>query len=630
MNSRIASLLMALGLAPAVAATVTLTDLGVVTNGSTPEPTALGADGSVAVGHVVLAGSGDRAFRWTSGTGMQDLGTIPGAPSFPSVFARAVTPDGLVVVGSCSAGDGSIHAFRWTAGGGMQSFGEVFPGGLSWAANGISADGAVVVGIGTIFANGTPRAVTWDSGGNVSILGSDVDSYNSRANAVSADGTTIVGTRNSGKAVVFRGGGVIEIPALRKNGESSATSVSGDGSAVAGWSAGRAFRWTDAGGTQDLGELDEATGGNAFGINADGSIVVGQAAKGGSPVAFRWTASEGMVDLRSWLQSLGVDVTGWLLTNATAISPDGTAIAGTGQDAQGVPRAWVARGLPTTGDCAPAAIQVEPRNADACVDGSASFQVAVKGSLPLQAQWQRETAPGSNAFFALQDGSTASWDGNAPGAGAIVSGATTAHLTIAADTGDARTLTAAHAIRYRCVVINDCGVAISRGAQLSLGPDTDGDGDADPCDEDDDDDDTLDVFDLCPRLANEPPGDSDADGTGDACDGCLQVWDAEQLDEDRNGIADACETPFADLAPRNAPDDRQSAADLVVLQRLLLGVSVASDEEKSRADIAPYTSDGGSPPVWTPVGALPHVIDAADLAAFRDVALGRASLAIPE
>jgi hypothetical protein len=74
----------------------------------------------------------------------------------------------------------------------------------------------------------------------------------------------------------------------------------------------------------------------AYGASADGSVIVG-----GSGVAFLWTAADGVRALKDVLEDdYGLDLSGWGLTVATAVSPDGTVIVGYGTNPQGQEEAW--------------------------------------------------------------------------------------------------------------------------------------------------------------------------------------------------------------------------------------------------------------------------------------------------
>src|SRR5262245_23616114 len=78
------------------------------------------ADGSVVVGAAGSGGNYHRAFRWTSGGGMEDIGV---AGLF--AFAHAVSADGAVVVGVGDPDGGGNSAFRWTFADGMVRLGTL-------------------------------------------------------------------------------------------------------------------------------------------------------------------------------------------------------------------------------------------------------------------------------------------------------------------------------------------------------------------------------------------------------------------------------------------------------------------------------------------------------------------------
>ena len=119
--------------------------------------------------------------------------------------------------------------------------------------------------------------------------------------------------------------------------------------------------------------------------------------------------------------------------------------------------------------CSPVtAISSQPSPATACPIDSINLTVGVTAAGTPTYQWQRETAT-VGVFTNLSNGSTNSWDGNIPGVGGIISGATTGTLNIAADTAASKVLSYAHAIRFQAVVTGGCGAAVtSNPAQISL------------------------------------------------------------------------------------------------------------------------------------------------------------------
>src|SRR5712692_10618015 len=110
----------------------TITDLGMVNS-------ALGINNSgQAVGDKDFTSSGgSHAFLWSSGTGAQDLGTLPGGTCS---VAFSINNSGQVVGFSCALTSFvTHHAFLWSSTSGMQDLGTL--GGSQSHANDINDNG---------------------------------------------------------------------------------------------------------------------------------------------------------------------------------------------------------------------------------------------------------------------------------------------------------------------------------------------------------------------------------------------------------------------------------------------------------------------------------------------------------
>jgi probable HAF family extracellular repeat protein len=300
--------------------------LGTIAGWSQSQAWGVSGDGKVVVGQLSRLGSDTRAFRWTAGAGMQDLGTLGGANS----EAYAASADGAVVVGRATNTAGNYRPFRWTSAGGMQDLPSSPPEFVSGDALDVSADGNSVVGLFGF-------AERWTATGGLEDLGN----FSSRG--LSSDGQVVVG--NNGHAVRWTATGGLQdlgtvdgtqstVPGT----QSFADDASGNGAVVVGQSRDRdgfwkAFRWTAATGMRDIGTLGGPMAA-AYNVSDDGSVVVGRAltsSNSASDRAFRWTPKKGMQNLQGLLVRAGVtSVNGWILLGATGVSADGTVIVGEG------------------------------------------------------------------------------------------------------------------------------------------------------------------------------------------------------------------------------------------------------------------------------------------------------------
>ena len=157
---------------------------------------AVSDDGSVVVGSQNL-GSGPESFRWEDGE-VTYLGDLGGGP-FTSQ-AECVSADGSVIAGSVTTADAPNEAFRWENGV-MTGLGFLPGSGtLDSKAEGISGDGAVIVGRSDDDFGAT--AFIWDVENGMRSLqdilendyGLDLTGWTLReAHGTSYDGLTIVG-----------------------------------------------------------------------------------------------------------------------------------------------------------------------------------------------------------------------------------------------------------------------------------------------------------------------------------------------------------------------------------------------------------------------------------------------------
>ncbi len=332
----------------ALAGAASFTGLGAAPAGSYSLARAVSADGTVVAGYGDVAAEDTQAFRYSDQGPMQFLGNLDmGGGS----FAFGASGDGGVIVGTADIGEGS-RAFRWTEAMGMASL-DHFPGVAlpRDTARAVSADGSIIVGdaLGLL----GHEAAVWTASVVTGLGDLPGGAFSSRALATSPGGETIVGAGASAPGQeAFRWTeqlgmiGMGDLPGGEF--ESVATGVSQGGAVIVGSghsTMGReAFFWTAARGLVPLGELP---GGffdsEALGVSADGRVVVGYSSAGAKPAAFIWTAVSGMRPLRDVLvNDHGLDLTGWSLSYALAISADGRTIVGLGRNAQGEQESWKA------------------------------------------------------------------------------------------------------------------------------------------------------------------------------------------------------------------------------------------------------------------------------------------------
>lgn len=311
--------------------------------------------GAFAVGSY-FSGTQTRAFRWSEGTGLEDVGV---SAASPTVALFAEPEQGSAVVGYGTVGP-NIHAFWWHPELGIRDLGTF--GGSDSTAYCVSAFGEVTVGEAHD-ANDQNRAFRFVRGTNSVIedLGT-LGGFTSSAYFVSQNGFTVVGDSQvkSGKTHSFVWNeldGMIDCGAF-SGGESFCTRCSEDGTAVLGRSRkgdGRfyAFRWTESEGLRSLGTLGGAQAESQY-ASVDGAVVTGTAHnKVQQRRAFRWSEKVGMRDLGTL---------GGAFSYPTGISGDGRLIVGVSADKAGRRTAFVSGGKQMRSMSAALADVMEPED----------------------------------------------------------------------------------------------------------------------------------------------------------------------------------------------------------------------------------------------------------------------------
>jgi probable HAF family extracellular repeat protein len=446
-----------LACAAAAIGQTTLTNLGIPPGGFESYGNAISADGTVVAGTCVVA-EGDRAFRWTSASGMVVLGVLTGGTVSRGT---GISGDGQWVAGWSGTSSGP-RAFRWSAGGGMQNLG-LLEGGTNSLGHAISGDGGTVVGSGLVTGSGD-RAFRWDPVNGMQNLGLLAGADAAYAYAANGDGSAVAGAaRIAGLRRAFRwlapAGPMQDLGLLPGATASTALALSADGMRAAGWCAtpggDRGFLWTQGSGMIDLGLLTGGSHARAMGLSADGTTVGGECF--GATIGTRaiiWSPQLGLRDLNTHLAALGVSLDGWTLETVAGVSADGSALTGTGSH-MGAPTAYMVRGLPV---CRPT-ITAATDEGTACASASAPFSVAAASTAPLSYRWQIENPQVPGDWLDLQNDPAP-----LPGGGSAF--ATPPDAPSAAI--GVRDLTGTFSVR--CRVTSTCGSVFSTPATLTVTP----------------------------------------------------------------------------------------------------------------------------------------------------------------
>ncbi|MDX2017073.1 MAG: hypothetical protein SFY95_05445 [Planctomycetota bacterium] len=308
------------------------------------------SNNGIAVGSMYVPNVGFRGFRWTLAGGLTQLdGLAPGS----GVFPRVITPDGLTIAGENT---GPQLAFRLSPPAAPQGL-EIPDENLYDATAGTDAsdDGSVVVGLLSRIEDGTFRAARWSEASGWQDLGAIPGDDESRANAVSGDGSIVAGfsVGSEFSAVKWDAAGNMTVLPIPSGAEIDAAviAMSSDGAVLVGQVRDSALRpqaavWTET--TASLLPVPEGfDSASAFGANGDGSVIVGVAfidgIGGDEPVIWR----NGQASLlRDELIAAGNNLTGWDLIDLSEVSPNGVYVVGRALNPDGLLESFLAQLAP--------------------------------------------------------------------------------------------------------------------------------------------------------------------------------------------------------------------------------------------------------------------------------------------
>ncbi|MEY8759673.1 T9SS type A sorting domain-containing protein [Chryseobacterium tongliaoense] len=295
-------------------------------------------------GIVSMHTSGGGIFKWDAVNGIVQIGALTNG--YPAAGRTLVSNDGTKIASSTTNATTNFNEIStydmatstWTTQGGLVPTGWDGSVSSTW---GMTPNGNTVVGLGWLTA-ANAHAVKWDAQNGVTDLGSSIQGRSSRANAVNADGTVIVGwqdesdgTRSGAKWV---NGTESFITDGNGNNVGEAGAVSADGNTIIGSSMPNPYVWKNTTGLTYITHPNSSAffRGGATGVSADGGTVIGYFRPfPGPPMTgegFIWTAAGGRVNLNDYATGLGINTQGVTMSLPLAISQDGKKMAGIGMN----------------------------------------------------------------------------------------------------------------------------------------------------------------------------------------------------------------------------------------------------------------------------------------------------------
>lgn len=296
-------------------------------------------------GVVSLHTSAGAIYKWDASGGLVQIGSI--SNGYPAAGRTIVSNDGTKIsssVTNAATGFNEISTYdvataTWVNRGGLVPTGWDGSVSSTW---GMTANGSTIVGLGFLTA-ANAHAVKWNEVNGMVDLGSIVQGRSSRANAINASGTVIVGwqdesngTRSGAK---WQDGVESFITDNNGNNVGEAGGISADGSTIIGSANPNPYVWNAVSGLTYITHPNASFSfkGGATGISGDGTKVIGYYRAFGAPPmsgeGFIWTSATGRVNLNDYAVSLGIATNGVTMGLPLAISQDGKKIAGMGVNA---------------------------------------------------------------------------------------------------------------------------------------------------------------------------------------------------------------------------------------------------------------------------------------------------------
>ncbi len=314
---------------------------------SADTPYTMSDDSSIIVGFSTSANL-TVPVKWVN----DNFALLPLPPGNTQGIARSITADGSIIVGNAGSSF-NPRAVKW-----IDNVPVLIPGpstNVRSMAAGISADGTFIAGTAEPTNSSRPAWFSLTASGYLPSLQYPLNSFGT-GEAISPDGRFIVGTsvRASGaqSACLWTDLGVPiqlpDVPGIPAG--SGAYDINREATIVVGTAGIYAVRWVNGGVPELLGSYsnDSFFDNLAGDLTDNGRAIVGIGARSSAiPVAFLWREGRGIAPLKEVLESeFHLDLTGWTLTAASAITPSGSAICGRGTNPQGKVQAWVVRFAP--------------------------------------------------------------------------------------------------------------------------------------------------------------------------------------------------------------------------------------------------------------------------------------------